>query len=66
LKGVDIASELENASLVAAAPVGASAPAEKKAEEAPKEEEKAPLQKDCLLFSVKLFFKREAILLHFS
>jgi large subunit ribosomal protein L12 len=42
LKGVDIASELENASLVAAAPVGASAPAEKKAEEAPKEEEKAP------------------------
>lgn len=36
LKDVDIASELANASLVAAAP--ASAPAEAKKEEAPKEE----------------------------
>ena len=36
LKGVDIASELANASLVAAAPVGT--PAEAKHEEAPKEE----------------------------
>lgn len=41
LKGVDIAKELENASLVAAAPVGASeAPAEEKKPEAPKEEKK--------------------------
>lgn len=39
LKGVDIAKELESASLVSAAPV-ASAPAEKK-EEKPKEEPKA-------------------------
>ena len=41
LKGVDIAKELESASLVAAAPV-ASAPAqgEAKAEEKPKEEKK--------------------------
>ncbi len=44
LKGVDIAKELESASLVAAAPAGGSAPAEGKAEEkkpaAPKEEKK--------------------------
>jgi large subunit ribosomal protein L12 len=40
LKGVDIAKELENASLVAAAPAGGEAPAEKKAEEKPKEEKK--------------------------
>ena len=42
LKGVDIAKELESASLVAAAPVGgakSSAPVEKKAEK-PKEEKK--------------------------
>jgi len=39
LKGVDIAKELESASLVAAAPT-ASAPAEKKAEAKPKEEKK--------------------------
>ncbi|MCX6750379.1 MAG: 50S ribosomal protein P1, partial [Candidatus Pacearchaeota archaeon] len=37
LKGVDIASELANASLIAATPAGGSAPAEAK-EEAPKEE----------------------------
>lgn len=37
LKGVDIASELANASLVAAAPAGGSG-AEAKKEEAPKEE----------------------------
>ncbi|MGY4884612.1 MAG: 50S ribosomal protein L12 [Nanobdellota archaeon] len=37
LKDVDIANELANASLVAAAPAG-SAPAEAKKEEAPKEE----------------------------
>ena len=37
LKGVDIANELANASLVAAAPAS-SAPAEAKKEEAPKEE----------------------------
>ena len=45
LNGVDIAKELENASLVAAAPVagGEAAPAaEEKKEEKPKEEEKAP------------------------
>ena len=40
LKGVDIAKELESASLVAASPASASAPAEKKAEEKPKEEKK--------------------------
>ena len=42
LKGVDIAKELENASLVAAAPVGgaASAPVVEKKEEKPKEEKK--------------------------
>ena len=40
LKGVDIAKELENASLVAAAPAGASAPQEHAKEEAPKEEKK--------------------------
>ncbi len=44
LKGVDIAKELENASLVAAAPAGGSAPAEGKAEKKeeakPKEEKK--------------------------
>lgn len=37
LNGVDIANELANASLVAAAPAGGS-PAEAKKEEAPKEE----------------------------
>jgi len=37
LKGVDIANELANASLVAS-PVGGSSPAEAKKEEAPKEE----------------------------
>jgi large subunit ribosomal protein L12 len=41
LKGVDIAAELENASLVSAAPAtGGEAPAEAKAEEKPKEEKK--------------------------
>ncbi len=39
LKGVDIAKELEHASLVAAAPVGETHKAEKK-EEKPKEEKK--------------------------
>ena len=39
LKGVDIDKELESASLVATAPVGAS-PAEEKKAEAPKEEKK--------------------------
>ena len=38
LKGVDIAKELENASLFAAAPAGGVAPAEVKHEEKPKEE----------------------------
>lgn len=38
LKGVDIANELANASLVAAAPSAGSAPAEHKKEEKPKEE----------------------------
>ena len=42
LKGVDIAKELESASLVAAAPAASGeAPKEEKAK-APKEEEKAP------------------------
>jgi len=41
LNGVDIAKELESASLVAAAPAGGSAPAEKKEEAKPKEEKKA-------------------------
>jgi large subunit ribosomal protein L12 len=41
LKGVDIGKELENASLVSAAPAtGTSAPAEKKEEAKPKEERK--------------------------
>ena len=41
LKGVDIAKELENASLVSATPAGgAEAPAEKKEEAKPKEEKK--------------------------
>ena len=42
LKGVDIANELENASLVAAAPAGASgeSPKEEKKAEKPKEEKK--------------------------
>ncbi len=41
LKGVDIAKELESASLVAAAPAGASeTPAEEKKAEAPKEKKK--------------------------
>ncbi|MEK6906059.1 MAG: 50S ribosomal protein L12 [Nanoarchaeota archaeon] len=39
LKGVDIAKELENASLVAAAPAGGK-PTEAKKEEKPKEEKK--------------------------
>ena len=39
LKGVDIAKELENASLVAAAPIGEAPKEEKK--EKPKEEKKA-------------------------
>ena len=45
LSGVDIAKELESASLVAAAPAaegGAPAAKEEKKEEKPKEEEKAP------------------------
>ncbi len=41
LKDVDIAKELENASLVSAAPAGASASVEAKQEEKPKEEKKA-------------------------
>jgi large subunit ribosomal protein L12 len=42
LNGVDIAQELENASLVSAAPAssGSAAPAEEKKEEKPKEEKK--------------------------
>jgi large subunit ribosomal protein L12 len=40
LKGVDIAKELESASLVAAAPAGAEGKGEEKKEEAPKKEEK--------------------------
>ena len=41
LKGVDIAAELENASLAVAAPAaGGEAPAEEKAEKKPKEEKK--------------------------
>ncbi|GAG11466.1 unnamed protein product [marine sediment metagenome] len=40
LKGVDIDKELASASLVSTAPAGASAPAEAKKEEAPKEEKK--------------------------
>jgi large subunit ribosomal protein L12 len=41
LDGVDIEKELENATMVTAAPASASAPAEeKKAEEKPKEEKK--------------------------
>ncbi len=41
LKGVDIAKELESASLVAAAPAGSSeTPVEEKKSEAPKEEKK--------------------------
>ena len=40
LKGVDIAKELENASLVAAAPAGASAGGEAPKKEKPKEEKK--------------------------
>ena len=43
LNGVDIAKELESASLVAAAPATEAAPAkEEKKEEKPKEKEKAP------------------------
>jgi len=41
LKGVDIAKELENASLAAAAPAAGSAHKEEKKEEKPKEEPKA-------------------------
>lgn len=42
LNGVDISSELENASLVSSAPASSgSAPAEKKQEAKPKEEKKA-------------------------
>ena len=40
LKGVDIAKELESASLVATAPVSAEAPKEEKKPEKPKEEKK--------------------------
>lgn len=40
LKGFDIAKELENASLVAAAPAGGEKPAEEKKPEKPKEEKK--------------------------
>ncbi len=40
LKGVEIDKELENASLVSAAPVTAEAPKEEKKEAAPKEEKK--------------------------
>jgi large subunit ribosomal protein L12 len=40
LNGVDIESELANASLVSSAPAGASAPAEKPKAEKPKEEKK--------------------------
>jgi|TARA_Y100000034_G_scaffold123040_1_gene169299 large subunit ribosomal protein L12 len=40
LKGVDIAKELENASLVAATPVSDSGKASEKKEEKPKEEKK--------------------------
>ncbi len=40
LKGVDIAKELENASLIAAAPAGGSVPAVEKKEAKPKEEKK--------------------------
>ena len=40
LKGVDIAKELESASLVAAAAGSSEAPAEEKKPEAPKEEKK--------------------------
>ena len=40
LKGVDIAKELENANLVAAAPVSGEKPAEEKKPEKPKEEKK--------------------------
>ena len=40
LKGVDIAKELENASLISAAPTASSTPAEEKKEEKPKEEKK--------------------------
>ena len=40
LKGVDIAKELESASLVSAAPAASSAPAEEKKVEKPKEEKK--------------------------
>lgn len=42
LNGVDIATELANASLVSAAPAAGNAPAEEVKEEAPKEEEKKP------------------------
>jgi len=41
LKGVDIAKELESASLVAAAPVATGGSAGEKKEEKPKEEKKA-------------------------
>jgi len=47
LKGVDIAKELENASLVAAAPAtGGDAPAEEKKAEKPKEEKKEEAPKE--------------------
>ena len=42
LKGVDIAKELESASLVAAAPAAVEAPAKEEKKEEPKKEEKAP------------------------
>lgn len=41
LKGVDIAKELENASLVASAPSSSASAAETKKEEKPKEEKRA-------------------------
>lgn len=44
LEGVDIASELENASTVAAAPAQASAPAEKAEEKKEEEEEEKPAE----------------------
>ena len=42
LSGVDIAKELESASLVAAAPAAVEAPAKEEKKEEPKKEEKAP------------------------
>ena len=50
LKGVDIAKELENASLVSAAPVGVEALKEEKKVEKPKEEKKAAAEGLSALF----------------